>query len=174
MPTGFDVRIQPWGTDGLPLLELLLGDPSMMRHLGGPESLEKIADRQRRYEQPDSHQFTAILERTGEAVGWVGYWERTWHDHRVFEIGWSVLPAFHGRGIAGRAAGAALQHAAAEPDRSYVHAFPGVHNHASNAVCRKVGFVLLGAIDFEYPPGTMMRCNDWQFDLAGLRDRVVS
>lgn len=174
MPTGFDVRIQPWGIDGLPLLQRLLGDPSMMTHLGGAESPEKIAERQTRYEQPGSHQFTVILERTGEAVGWVGYWERTWHDDGVFEIGWSVLPAFYGRGIAGRAASEALRHAAAEPGRSYVHAFPGVDNHASNAVCRKVWFVLLGAIDFEYPPGTMMRCNDWQFDLAGLRDRVVS
>ena len=167
-----EVRIEPWSRDGLLLLERLLGDPSMMTHLGGPETPAKIAERQSRYEQPDSHQFTVILEQTGEAVGHVGYWERSWHDDEVLEMGWSVLPAFHGRGIASRAAGQALERAAAESDRRYVHAFPGVDNPASNAICRKVGFVLLGAVDFEYPRGRMMRCNDWRFDLVGSRDQA--
>jgi hypothetical protein len=27
-------------------------------------------------------------------------------------------------------------------------------------------FTLVGACDFEYPPGHVMRCNDWRFDLA--------
>jgi RimJ/RimL family protein N-acetyltransferase len=44
-------------------------------------------------------------------------------------------------------------------------AYPGVDNAASNAICRKLGFTLLGAEDFEYPPGHLMRCNDWRLDL---------
>lgn len=40
-------------------------------------------------------------------------------------------------------------------------AYPRVDNESSNAVCRKAGFILLGARDFEYPPGHTMRCNDW-------------
>jgi hypothetical protein len=31
------VRIEPWGTGDLPLLEKILGDPEMTRHLGRPE-----------------------------------------------------------------------------------------------------------------------------------------
>jgi hypothetical protein len=27
--------------------------------------------------------------------------------------------------------------------------------------CLKAGFVRLGEYDFEYPPGNVMRCNDW-------------
>jgi RimJ/RimL family protein N-acetyltransferase len=47
-----------------------------------------------------------------------------------------------------------------------VHAFPSVDNAPSNAICRKLGFTLLdGAIEFEYPPGNLLRCNDWRFDL---------
>jgi len=54
-------------------------------------------------------------------------------------------------------------------DRRFVHAYPGVENGPSNSLCRKVGFELLGAHEFEYPAGsgTMMRCNDWRFDLFG-------
>ena len=39
-------RIEPWGDGDLPLLERLVGDPAMMAHLGGPESRERIAERQ--------------------------------------------------------------------------------------------------------------------------------
>ena len=33
----------------------------------------------------------------------------------------------------------------------YFHAFPSVDNAPSNAICRKLGFELLGACDFEFP-----------------------
>jgi RimJ/RimL family protein N-acetyltransferase len=46
-----------------------------------------------------------------------------------------------------------------------VYAFPSVDNAPSNAICRKVGFELLGEKDFEYPPGNPLRCNEWRFDL---------
>jgi RimJ/RimL family protein N-acetyltransferase len=44
-------------------------------------------------------------------------------------------------------------------------AFPSVDNPPSNAICRKLGFTLLAAQEFEYPPGHLMRCNVWQLDL---------
>lgn len=162
----YAVRIEPWAPAHLWLLERLLGDPRMMEHLGGSETPEKIAERQARYERPGSGQFSIALESTGEAVGWVGYWERTWRDGSVYEVGWSVLPEHHGRGIASRATGQLVDVAAAENARRYLHAFPSIENGASNAICRKVGFVLLGDVDFEYPPGELMRCNDWRFDLS--------
>jgi RimJ/RimL family protein N-acetyltransferase len=49
------------------------------------------------------------------------------------------------------------------PDRP-IHAFPSVANAASNAVCRKTGFQLLGEVDLEYPRGQPMRCNDWRLE----------
>jgi RimJ/RimL family protein N-acetyltransferase len=54
---------------------------------------------------------------------------------------------------------------AREGTRRYVHAFPSVDNPASNALCRRLGFELLGDDEFEFPPGSFMRCNDWRFDL---------
>ncbi len=45
------VRVEPWGEGDPPLLEKLMGNPEMTEHLGGPESREKIAERQARYER---------------------------------------------------------------------------------------------------------------------------
>jgi len=159
------VRIEPWGEGDLPLLEKALGDPQMMEHLGGPESPEKIAKRQAGYELPDSGQFKIVDEATGEGVGWVGYWERAWRGEQVYEIGWSVLPAFQGRGIGGLATAQAIAIAGAERKHRFLHAYPSVDNAPSNAICRKLGFTLLGSHEFEYPPGHFMRCNDWRLDL---------
>jgi RimJ/RimL family protein N-acetyltransferase len=168
------VRLEPWGEGDLPLLEQLLGDPAMMVHLGGPESPEKIAKRQTRYEQAPAEgarMFKIVDEATGEGVGWVGYWERTWRGEQVYEIGWSVLPAFQGRGIAGKGTGLALEAARQESKHRFVHAFPAVANAPSNAICRKLSFTLVEEREFEFPSGSgnFMRCNDWRLDLLAHR-----
>jgi RimJ/RimL family protein N-acetyltransferase len=137
----------------------------MMEHLGGPESEEKIAERQTRYEKPDSKQYKIVDEATGEGVGWVGYWEREWRGEDVYEIGWAVIPAFQGRGIAARATLEAVAIARNERKRRFLHAYPSVDNAPSNAICRKAGFTLLGPQEFEYPKGHFMQCNDWRLDL---------
>ena len=160
------IALEPWGAGDLPLLERLLGDPVMTEHLGGPESPEQLAERQARYEPADSRQFKIVVAATGEGVGWVGYWEREWRGDLVFEIGWSVLPAFQGRGIAGASAAEAIAIARSERRVRFLHAFPAVANAPSNAICRKLGFTLLEERDFEYPPGNTLRCNDWRLDLV--------
>jgi RimJ/RimL family protein N-acetyltransferase len=159
------VRLEPWGDGDLPLLEQCLGDPAMMTHLGGPETPEKIAERQARYAQPGSKQYRIVDEASGQDAGWVGYWDRDWRGEQVYEIGWAVVPSFQGRGLAGAATREAIAKARDEGDRRYLHAFPSVENGPSNAVCRKLGLTLLGAHEFEYPKGSWMRCNDWRLDL---------
>jgi len=46
-----------------------------------------------------------------------------------------------------------------------MHAFPNVDNAPSNAICRKLGFELLKACEFEFPKGHFMTCHDWRLDL---------
>ncbi len=157
------VRLEPWGTGDLALLQQCVGDPAMMEHVGGPESAEKIAERQSRYEHPDSKQYKIVA--AGEGVGWVGYWERDWRGNEVFEIGWAVIPAFQGRGIASSATLDAVAIASAERTRRFMHAYPSVENGPSSAVCRKAGFVLQGSYELEYPEGHLMLCNDWRIEL---------
>ncbi len=164
-----DVALRPWSAGDLPLLERLMGDPAMMDHLGGPETPEKIRDRHARYCQigaaGSGRMFVVVVGPGRVAAGSIGYWPRTWQGQPVWETGWSVLPEFQGQGIATRALAAVLEPARAEGTKRFIHAFPSVDNGPSNAICRKAGFTLQGAVEFEYPPGHKLRCHDWRLDL---------
>ena len=160
------VRLVPWAAGDLPVLERLLGDPRMMEHLGGPESRKTIAERQARYERMETGTFKVVDAETGAAAGWVGHWEREWRGEQVYEIGWSVLPEFQGRGIARSATAQAVDLARAEGRCDSVHALPSEENAPSNAICARLGFTLVEECEFEYPPGNLMRCNDWRLELV--------
>ncbi|MFF1452708.1 GNAT family N-acetyltransferase [Streptomyces sp. NPDC058274] len=107
----------------------------------------------------------------GDTVGSIGFWERAWRDGTVWETGWAMWPEFQGRGLAAAAARAVAEAARATGRNQYLHAFPGVDHPASNAVCRKAGFELLGPVEFEYPKGHWITSNDWRVDLSALRAR---
>lgn len=162
------VALRPWGEEDLALLAKL-NAPEMMEHLGGSETEEQVLRRHRRYVEdaglPVVRIFKIILEPPSVSVGNVVYWERPWHGVLVWESGWSVLPEYQGKGIAGRAVGLLVERARSEGKHRFMHAFPSLANAASNALCRKLGFSLVEECDFEYPPGHIMRCNDWKLDL---------
>ncbi|HEU0297419.1 MAG TPA: GNAT family N-acetyltransferase [Anaerolineales bacterium] len=162
-----DVDIRPWSDGDLPLLERLMADPAMTEHLGGPETSEKIRGRHQRYlrDSDKDHMFVIVVGPERVAAGSIGYWEKDWRGQKVWETGWSVLPEFQGHGVATTATAAVVQRARADGKHRFIHAFPSVDNAASNAICRKAGFTLQGEADFEYPPGNIMRCNDWRLDL---------
>jgi RimJ/RimL family protein N-acetyltransferase len=163
------VHLKLWAVGDLHLLEKTMGDPEMTRYLGGPESAEKLAERQVRYAElagtGTGRMFKVVDDATGEAAGSVGYWEKEWRDDTVYETGWFVLPAFQGRGIATAATSLVIDEVRSERRHRFLHAFPSVENAASNAVCRRLGFTFLEALDFEFPPGNHMRCNDWRLDV---------
>lgn len=141
----------------------------MNEYLGGPETSEKISERHERYcamgDTGRGRMFVIVAEPAAESVGSVGYWEREWQGEMIWESGWSVLPEFQGRGLATGGLAPAIERARAERKHRFIHAFPSVDNLPSNAVCRKTGFTLLGEVEFEYPPGSFVRCNDWNLDL---------
>src|SRR5688572_5575894 len=96
------IQLRPWSEGDLPLLHKLLGDPAMTEHIGGPETAEQIIKRHGRYlalTNPDEDQMFAILV-DGEPAGSIGYWLRESPGGTVYETGWSVLPAYQGRGVA--------------------------------------------------------------------------
>jgi RimJ/RimL family protein N-acetyltransferase len=161
------VTLEPWGDGDLQLLERLMGDPRMTEHLGGPESPEKLRDRQLRYERLEGgdRMFKIVDRASGAGVGSVGFWTKEWRGEQVYEAGWMVVPDFQGRGIAIAATAQAIERARRDDKHRFMHAFPSVDNAPSNAICAKLGFGLLGACEFEFPKGHLMTCNDWRLDL---------
>jgi RimJ/RimL family protein N-acetyltransferase len=138
----------------------------MWEHLGGPETEAKVLERHQRYLEsvPGKTRMFVIMFGV-DAAGTVGYWHRQWNNRDVYEVGWMVLPEFQGRGIAVRATSMLLNTLRNEVPQTVVHAFPSSGYPASNAICRKLGFSLVGETEFEFPPGTWMKCNDWCLEL---------
>jgi RimJ/RimL family protein N-acetyltransferase len=157
------VSIEPWTAEDRPLLDALTGDPEMTVYLGGPESPEKLDGRQTRYE---NNPRSLSIRVDGEGVGWVGYWDHQEEDGEPgWETGWSVRSSFQGRGVATAAMRLLLAQMRRDGSRRYVHATVTTDNAASNALCRKLGFELVGPIDYEYPPGNPVHGYDWRLDL---------
>jgi RimJ/RimL family protein N-acetyltransferase len=163
-----DVALRRWAACDLPLLVRLLGDPAMTEHLGGLDTLESIRDRHKRYlglDYKTQGAFVIVAGVDRVPVGNVCFWETPWHDETVWECGWSVLPDFQRQGVATAAAALLIAHTRALGAFRCMHAFPSVDNVASNAVCRRLGFELLGETEVEYPKGSLLPANDWRLDL---------
>lgn len=141
-------------------------DPVMMAELGGPlprEGIEAKVARDVAGVESGECWIKMIVpdEEQPEAVaGNVVLWQHDEGEERISEIGWMVLPEFQGRGIASRATAALLELARADGRWGLIHAFPGATNAASNGVCRKLGFALIGEQEVEFAD-RMLRTNHW-------------
>ncbi|MET3194960.1 GNAT family N-acetyltransferase [Bacillus sp. OAE603] len=162
------IQIVPWTSSDLHLL-YLLNTPNMMKYLGGPESNEHILSRHNLYlelgAQKKGQMFTIMIQPLQLIVGSVGYWEKVWRNETIYEMGWNVLPEYQGNGIATLAVEKAMAILKRNSKHHFLHAFPSIHNFASNAVCRKLHFSLIGQCDFEYPRGRWMKSNNWRYKL---------
>ena len=59
----------------------------MTEHLGGPESPDKLRERQGRYERLEGgdRMFKIVDVASGAGVGSVGFWTKEWRDEEVYE-----------------------------------------------------------------------------------------
>ena len=153
------------------VLEKTLGDPTQMVHLNGPESAENLQKRHKMFLAMSSDQkagcmYTITIGPENSPVGNVGYWEAEQGGQKGWETGWFVLPEFQGKGMATAAMRMLVDHVM-KLDRRFLFAYPSVNNLPSNAICRKLGFVLTGDVESEYPPksGRPLHVNIWRLDL---------
>jgi RimJ/RimL family protein N-acetyltransferase len=154
-----------WSEQGYELL-VRLNTPELTEHLGGPETAEQVRRRHERYLERTGDGQMFLVVSGHEVVGSIGYWPRQWGGQEVYETGYAIVPEHQGRGLAVTALRLCAARASQGGPLSWLHAFPSVHHAASNAVCRKAGFELVGESDFEYPPGTFIRSNDWRLALT--------
>lgn len=153
----------------LPLYERLVTDPTTMAELGGPLPREGLEDKLRGIvEDVEAGRawYSVILPDDDLAVtaGTVCIWSHEQDGEDISEMGWMVLPAFQGRGLATAAVRSTLDRARAERRWGAIHAYPGITNGASNAICRKAGFSLVGERDIDYV-GRTLRANHWRLDV---------
>lgn len=162
------VELRPYAEEDLWLSEALETDPDAMSELGGARTKEKIAEVHRKRVEgnaPKPWYFTITLEGGSRGVGQIGIWESDVAGSPLHETGWMVLPAFQGRGIATAALRQVIDRARDDPGIERVHAFPGVTNEPSNALCRRFEFELVGEVELPRDDG-VLHCNHWALDVA--------
>lgn len=145
-------------------------DPAMMAELGGPlprDGIEAKVDTDVRKTRADDYWVSMIVPDPAApevVAGTVALWSHEDDkDAGLSEIGWMVLPEFQGKGYAKRAVRAMLERAREDGRWGVVHAFPGVTNGASNALCRSVGFTLAEERSVAFA-GRELRTNHWLID----------
>lgn len=151
-----------YADEDLSLTKAMESDPVVMAELGGPVPHDEIpALHRRRLDSvaTDPWWFTIVTD-DGAAAGTIGIWETEHDGAAVHETGWMLARPFHGRGLASAALALLLDRARAEPRLERLHAWPGVTNPASNALCRKFRFELLGEEEGGYRDATL-RVNHW-------------
>jgi RimJ/RimL family protein N-acetyltransferase len=162
--------------DDLPLYESLRANPVVMAELGGAhhtEDIPRILRNTLNYVESGKGWVFAIIPdpASGDAVGTVSLWESDDDGGKpINEIGWEVLPAFQGRGLASQAVRLVLDRARESGRWDVIHAYPGVSNAASNAICRKMGFEKLEECDIDYS-GRILRCNHWRIRLGRSEEK---
>lgn len=151
-------------------------DPAMMAELGGPlprDGIEAKVDTDVRRTRADEWWVSMIVPDAAApevVAGTVALWSHEEGEEAgLTEIGWMVLPEFQGQGYAKRAVRDMLERARDDRRWGVVHAFPGVTNVASNALCRSVGFTWVGERNTTFA-GRDLRTNHWRIDPStGLR-----
>jgi RimJ/RimL family protein N-acetyltransferase len=168
------MRLVPLTADDEDLIVRLECDSEMMFHIGGPRPEADVRAAHKRrlglMEQGEAHLYK-IVAADSQVLGTIGIWKIDWDGPQSYEMGWFVLPAYQGQGVATEAARLIIAQARSNPEVRSVHAYPAVTNAASNAVARKIGMQNQGEFDNQGFAG-VLRCNDWRIDFR--RDATES
>jgi RimJ/RimL family protein N-acetyltransferase len=141
-------------------------DPAMMADLDGPlprEGIEATVQRDVGWVSAGTHWIKMIVpdETTPDVTaGNVMLWTHEDDGELISEIGWMVLPEFQGRGLGKRAVRALLERSRDDDRWGLVHAFPGITNAPSNALCRSLGFRYAGEREVTFAD-RLLRSNHW-------------
>ena len=104
----------------------------------------------------------------GEAAGYAGWWAEEHDGAPVYEIGCVVEPGWQGRGVASTALGEVVRRALESPERRPVVGYANIDNAASNALCGRIGFTLVGTAAFPAEDGEdVMSVNVWMIEPPG-------
>lgn len=134
------LAFRPFTPDDFDLMARLHRDPQVGRYFGGAWSDEKVREAIAEFaaEQAErGHSKWLAFTHDGEFVGRAGvsYWEHTGE----LELGYALLPAFWGRGLATEAARAVAAYAFRVTDVDHLIGFTHLENTASQRVLERIG-----------------------------------
>lgn len=139
-------------------------DPRVMAELGGPWTAEEARAAHRRRMATIANDgnwwFVILPEGEHSPVGTIGVWASEIDGEAVSEAGWMILPEHQGKGHASEALRVLIELAREDGKWGDIHACPGATNAPSNALCRKLGFELLGTVMADYAD-RHFECNHW-------------
>lgn len=155
-------------------LVLLHADPNVAHWYDGVWSPEQArqwaAAMSQRWRQEGVGKWMARLRVDGTLVGRGGLTRTVLDGAQTLELNWALRDAARGHGYATEMGGAALTVAFASLQADRVVAFTEVHNHASQAVMRRLGMRAVGVIHrpglvqgaegvHEHAPFALYECN---------------
>jgi RimJ/RimL family protein N-acetyltransferase len=167
--TDGDVRIREVRSSDLDLYLALRGDAGTMRDLGGPQPADRISgSHAREVAEVAAGRAWIVVAEVRTEDGWqpagnVSLVRHTAPEGTTSELGWMVLPAHRGRGVAGAAVRLLLGLPGAASAWGAVEAFPSTTNAASNRLCAGLGFLDLGEVELEFA-GQRFTCTRWRLE----------
>jgi RimJ/RimL family protein N-acetyltransferase len=160
------MELVPYADEHLWLTEALETNEHVMAELGGAwprDAIPGIHARRLESIAGGTWLFTIVPEPGSAPVGMIGIFDSDLDGSPISEAFWLILPAHQGRGYASEALRMVLERAHAEARWGPIHAFSGITNGPSNALCRKSGFTLVGEREIDYG-GRTLRCNHWMLE----------
>lgn len=145
------LRLRRVTLDDAAFMLAIWNDPGFVQHVGD-RGIRSVADAEaalidgafKLYEEYGYGPFCMSLRSDGTLVGICGLFRRDNLEHP--DIGFAVLPAFCGRGLATEAADVVVEHARSDLKISYLTAIVSPQNVASIALIEKLGLTFDGRI----------------------------
>lgn len=128
--------------DAADLLELWIADPNVQSEYGEPtyETLEAVEELLKKwivsYENPAFYRWAMVERDSGRCIGQIAFC-RVYEDCRAAEIEYCVSAAFWGKGYAGEALQAVIDHTFANTDFAWLEAYHRAENEKSGRVLKK-------------------------------------
>lgn len=137
------LRLRPFVlSDAADLLELWIADPNVQSEYGEPtyETMEAVEGLLNKwiagYESPAFYRWAMIEGESGRCVGQIAFC-RVYEDCRAAEIEYCVGSSRWGRGYAGEALAAVIDHIFAHTDFAWLEAYHRAENEKSGRVLQK-------------------------------------
>lgn len=145
------LTIRPFSLDDAAFILRLLNEPGFIRNIGdkGVRDLESAGDYLRNGPLESYRQFGFGMWRVGlrdddTPVGIAGLLKRDYLDD--IDIGYALLPEFHGTGYAFEATSAVMRYAREQLKKKRVLAIVNEDNEPSIRLLRKLGFAASGTV----------------------------